>query len=160
MKILLLSDTHCKGPLTDRRLIKLISEHDFVIHAGDIASQAALTDFEAFGNFFAVAGNSDPWDIKQQLGTKRIIELGGVLIGICHGDHGYTRPHENAKRIFGNTVGVVVFGHSHMPFVENTEDVVYINPGSFFHPRGGSARSCAQLIIEGTKISTSHIKLE
>lgn len=159
MKILLLSDTHYKGPVTDPELIRLINKHDHVLHAGDIASHSALTGFLAFGNFFAVAGNSDPWDIRQKLGTKRLIELGGITFGICHGYSVTTNPLENVKKLFGNTARIVVFGHSHFPYIEETNEVMYINPGSVSLPRGGSKRSCAQIVIDGKKIEARHIKL-
>lgn len=159
MKILLLSDTHYKGPLTDNRLTKLITEHDFVLHAGDIACDSALADFMATGKFHGVAGNSDPFDIRHRLGTKRLISLGNTMIGLCHGYSLTQSPLDHVKKLFGNSNRIVVFGHSHVPYIEETNDVMYINPGSVSMPRGGSSSSCAQILIDGKKITARHIKL-
>jgi len=65
------------------------------------------------------------------LPLKEKIEIEGVKIGIYHG-HGIIRDAlANATAQFAqDPVDIILFGHSHKPFLEKKGNVTYFNPGS------------------------------
>jgi putative phosphoesterase len=70
----------------------------------------------------------------EQFGTSRVVEIGGVRIGLTHGHlgRGRTTP-ERARSLFASEpVDVVVFGHSHQPVwvPRSSLGPAMLNPGS------------------------------
>lgn len=43
--------------------------------------------------------------------------------------------------------GAALFGHTHIPFLDEGGDVILLNPGSPSQPRGGSKRCMGLLLI-------------
>ena len=92
----------------------------------------AIDLFEALAPLDAVAGNNDPDIIRERYGRKKVIEIDGVRIGMVHGDAGHERTtHGNAIAAFADqAVSVILYGHSHRPFVDRRGGVIVANPGS------------------------------
>lgn len=129
MKIGVVSDTHCL--LIPKQLIEDFKEVDFIIHGGDFCSLEDFKIFQGINPVKAVYGNMDDEDLCQILPRRQIIKCEGVSIGLCHG-HGRSRDAlDNAIQEFSSDeVDVVIFGHSHFPFKETINNVMYFNPGS------------------------------
>ena len=135
------SDTHV--PRRARRLppelLRVLREArvDHILHAGDLVDMSVLEQLSAIAPVSAVAGNMDGWDTALQLPRRRIVSLGGVAIGLTHGDEG--RGPDTPTRAFSvfadDEVAAVVFGHSHMPFCQWREGRLLFNPGSPTDPR-------------------------
>jgi putative phosphoesterase len=107
---------------------------DRVLHAGDITEAFVLDLLEAEAPLDAVAGNNDGPDLRVRLGLTKVVDIGGLRIGLTHGHDGpgRTTP-ERAWRQFaanGTRVDAIVFGHSHQPLVERRDGTWLLNPGS------------------------------
>ena len=129
MKIGVVSDTHSRA-LPKEMLIEL-SKMDLIIHAGDFCS---LKDYHAFTKLKetkAVWGNMDDPDVRKTLPRKEIMEYDGVLIGLFHGEGPPRKLMDVLQKEFKkDKVDVVIFGHSHQPFNQKINGVLYFNPGS------------------------------
>ena len=44
-------------------------------------------------------------------------------------------------------IGLVISGHSHQPLLASSDGVIFLNPGSVSHPRGGSKPSLAMVQV-------------
>jgi len=128
------SDTHIpsRGKAIPDIVLNAFEGVDLIIHAGDLIKDYVIYELEEIAPVYAVAGNNDDFYMQSKLGRKKILDVGGVKIGITHGDMGYAgNALKNAINIFKNdTVNCVVFGHSHAPHNEEIEGVLFFNPGS------------------------------
>lgn len=154
MRIGVLSDTHFtgtkksggwrsilgRGPETLEELIHCLEEVfadvEMVVHAGDITSQTVLDELKKFGPVEAVQGNMDRSKLSS-LPEERVLEIEGRKIGVVHG---WGAPGGIQQRIRSRfqDVDVIIYGHTHEPFNEIIDGVLFFNPGSptdnFFAP--------------------------
>ena len=62
---------------------------DAILHAGDICRPNVLNELSVIAPVFAVRGNRDLlWPGNWKLPTRRVVEFGGLWIGIVHGQPG------------------------------------------------------------------------
>jgi putative phosphoesterase len=132
--IFVISDTHLPVRARDYpdAFLKLLSDQDVVLHAGDHVSLEALRRLESFAQVYAVSGNMDDYKLSKVLPKKRIIELEGRKIGLFHG---YGTPWGLPSRVkneFADEKGldVIIFGHSHSPYNKMHGSTLLFNPGS------------------------------
>ncbi|MDQ3985320.1 MAG: metallophosphatase family protein [Actinomycetota bacterium] len=132
MKVVVLADTHTRG---FSRALPMgawpyIETADHILHAGDVVDPALLTELKAFAPVTVVMGNSDALDIRDWGATDEVeIDLGGVRVAMLH-DSGLSKGRRERMRKLFPDARVVVFGHSHMPFNEDTDGLLLFNPGS------------------------------
>lgn len=165
VRVGVISDTHVpeRARAVPDAVFEIFRGVDAILHAGDLNSLDVLARLEAVAPASAVAGNMDPPPLWRALGRRRVVELGGVRIGLVHGDEGRgpTTP-LRALAAFsvleGPPVRVVVFGHSHMPYARRHGDVLLVNPGSATNPRGGAKASVAILTL-GDAIAVEHVEV-
>ena len=136
-KILVVSDSH--GNNTNlRKAIKAFGDKgkqlEMLVHLGDI--QGSLEGIEQLVDcpVEAVSGNCD---FTPGLPGTKIISIGKEKALITHGHRygckmGTGTMRELAK---ANGAGIVLFGHTHMPLLENYQDMKIMNPGSISQPR-------------------------
>jgi putative phosphoesterase len=127
--IVVLADTHiprrAKG-LPDG-LGPYLERAGLILHAGDLLVEDVLYELEAYAPVRAVKGNVDGWDVRLP-GTLEF-EVGGVPVAMVH-DAGPKKGRRNrVQRLFPNA-RVVVFGHSHIPWLEDEDGLMLLNPGS------------------------------
>ena len=79
--------------------------------------------------------------------TQRVVEPSQILGAAGHDGHGRTTV-ERAVSHFPDA-GVVVFGHSHVPLIEQRGAVLLVNPGSPTDRRSQPRFSCARLTLDG-----------
>jgi putative phosphoesterase len=127
-RVAVISDTHL--PRGARRLpescLAELRAADAILHAGDIASVAALEELRALGPpVHAVLGNVDEPALAAVLPEELVVELGGVTIGMRH-------VAVSEKSLLERFPGcaAVVFGHSHRPVLERRGTAWLLNPGS------------------------------
>ena len=133
MKITVISDTHISkmGRELPRQILESIERTDMLVHAGDFTTINLVYYLEALTHIEAVAGNNDDIDILMHLGREKIIEVEGYRIGITHGEGMHSNVLQRVKRTFADEkLDIVIFGHSHIPFKEVENGVLYFNPGS------------------------------
>lgn len=119
-----------------------------ILHAGDIAMPRVLKQLEQIAPVAAVRGNRDWWPGLLRLPLQRILDFGGMRIGLTHG-HGnllksvwdkgryllrgarsFDYYAERAQAAFTGKVDAVVFGHNHAPMLKVRHGLLVINPGS------------------------------
>ena len=133
MKICVLSDSHYKlGDSTFVIDYLRKNNFDYIVHAGDIGDINFYNEIMDLASTYCVAGNCDNSYNQQYFGTRQALSLGQIKIGLIHGHQGKgDTPVERLQNIFRyDNVDVVVFGHTHEPFNEVVDSVLYFNPGS------------------------------
>jgi hypothetical protein len=135
MRIGLVSDTHLPrfGRRLPAALVAGLEGVDLILHMGDFTHPLAIPLFEAIAPVEGVAGNNDGPELVERFGWKRIVEAGGVRIGMTHGHwpDNRLRTVEKAVGLFEwDDLDVVCFGHSHVPCLEQRGALWIVNPGS------------------------------
>lgn len=132
-KIVIVSDTHIpmRAKKLPRVLVDACQHADFIIHAGDWQTMDVYFEFAAYAETDGVTGNTDPWDIADRFGQKKIIAFGDLKIGVVHGDGIRKTTEQRAFDAFKeDSVDIIVFGHSHIPIMHEIDGVMMFNPGS------------------------------
>lgn len=153
MKILVVSDTHGR----DKNLMEVlrrVKPLDALIHCGDVEGTEMQIRQAAECPCYLVRGNNDYFS---DLPREEIVTLGGCQILVTHG-HAYgvsfeTEVLEEEARSRG--VQVVMFGHTHRPFLEQKEGLTLLNPGSLSYPRQQGRRP-GFLIMEIDQEGVAH----
>lgn len=127
MRLGVISDTH--GYLR-REVFEVFAECDHILHAGDVGSPDILVELAAIAPVTAVYGNTDGFDLRQQLPKVARLQLEGMDIVVTHGDQlGQPTP-EGLNAAFPEAE-ILVFGHTHVPVLTLVDVVVTaMNPGA------------------------------
>ena len=126
MKIGIISDTH---GLLRAQVFEAFEGVEHVLHAGDVGNPDILTELAAIAPLTAVWGNVDGMEIRARVPEVARLELGGVRIAIVHGmQFGSPTPQKAAAA--HPDAGLVVFGHSHRPLIQQVGPTLAVNPGS------------------------------
>ena len=129
MKIGVVSDTH--SHIVPQQILDDFKNVDLIVHAGDFCSTADLKIFSKIKEVRAVFGNMDGLEIRRILPERDIFEADGLKIGLYHGHGSSEKILDFVKTEFKrDKVDIVIFGHSHQPFNEEINNVLYFNPGS------------------------------
>ncbi len=159
MLVAVLSDTHLRhGQTLPPWVWEYIENVDLILHAGDITTPELLLDLKNIAPVEAVQGNCDGWELTS-LPDKKVITCGDLRIGLTHGAFGKGRnTPERALSVFqGESVDAVVFGHSHIPYMEWEEGILLFNPGSPTDKRREPKYSIGILEVDGKEIKGRHI---
>lgn len=105
-----------------------------ILHAGDWVDEGVVDLFAEWAPVDGVAGNNDGLEIVRRFGRRKVLKLAGYRIGMIHGDGGRSTPN-TAFQAFCDadgkgTVDVILFGHSHIPYLERQGGMLLFNPGS------------------------------
>ena len=163
MRVAVVSDTHLPrfgrvlpGPLVRALEVERVER---ILHAGDWTAPFVVALLESVAPVHGVAGNNDPPDLAARLGTVRVVDLDGVLIGLTHGhlgSAGLATP-ERAAASLAHLPGLaaICFGHSHIPLVRAAPDggPLLVNPGSPTDKRRQPRFSWALLEVGGGAVA-------
>jgi len=147
--VAVVSDTHGNLPT---KLLTLIKNVDFIIHAGDFTSESIMKQLEKIAPVFAVRGNCD----RGVLGTLPLtlfFKREGISIALVH------RFYDLNLSSLPDQPRIVICGHTHVPFNSEVNGILYVNPGSPVSPRGGSEPSFCQLKLKNGNIKATIITL-
>jgi putative phosphoesterase len=134
LPVAVISDTHL--PRFAARLGELVTRvaaerPRLILHCGDLTTLDATAAFASIAPVEAVAGNNDGPEIVARYGRRKVVAAGAFRIGMIHGDGARGTTLGRARAAFaGERVDAVVFGHSHIPYVERHDGVWLLNPGS------------------------------
>jgi hypothetical protein len=155
-----LADTHLGDLATVNALARQLldgpfAEADAILHAGDLVIAAMENCFDGIP-VYAVQGNMD--DSKCGFPLKRILTVAGRRIGLIHGWGPPSAVPANVMSEFdSDNLDLLVFGHSHTPYLGYAGQTLLFNPGSATDHRG-YAENCSVGMVEiGPKISARHI---
>ena len=133
MKVLIVSDTHGRHGNFDRALEE-VGKIDALIHLGDVEGGEEYIKAMVDCPVYMVAGNND---FFLDLPSEELFLLSGRRVLITHG-HQYLvsmGPERLKEEARARQVDVVMFGHTHQPYLEMDWDVTVLNPGSLSYPR-------------------------
>lgn len=142
----ILSDTHRNtAPL--QKIATVLSECDFIIHLGDMASDARELAREYPEKTYVLAGNNDFWGGESEI----VLDAEERRIFACHG-HRYGVKSGTERLVAAakeHMCDIALFGHTHEAFVGEEDGVLLVNPGCMtrYSPRW----SYCYLVISGKK---------
>ncbi len=129
-RIGVISDTHVprfKG--IPEAVWQHFSAVERIIHAGDLSVLSVIHELETIAPVDAVQGNIETEEVILKLPIKREIMVGQCKIGIVHilGD---TKTHVRVAQHEFPDARIVIFGHSHIPYIQEHDGQLLFNPGS------------------------------
>jgi len=129
MRIGVVSDTHSKR--LPEKMLNDFKAVDLILHLGDLSDLSVYKKFSEMKPTKSVCGNMEDEELCSRFPRKEILEIENCRIGMFHGEGPPKKVLESVKRVFkDDKVDVALFGHSHQPFNETMEGVLYFNPGS------------------------------
>ncbi len=158
--VAVIADTHL--PRGGRRLpdgcLELLAAADLIVHAGDVASAAALRELEALGPVAAVHGNVDDEELRRALPARRVVEVERARIGVVHDAGPREGRHARLVAEFPDC-DAIVYGHTHLPELGRAGAVWILNPGSPTERRRAQRRSLIALEVDGRGLSPRLVTL-
>lgn len=156
-----ISDTHMfsRSRNLPKRLVQGLAGVDLILHAGDFTDLAVIPMLEKIAPLEAVAGNNDGSPIVKRFGYSKVVNIGGKRIGLVHGHLGPGRStEEKALRSFQEAqVDAIVFGHSHVPYLDTVNGILLFNPGSPTDKRFLAPKYSFGLLEISNTIKAKHI---
>jgi uncharacterized protein len=160
----IISDTHLpRGSrvLSDECLRRLMAA-DAILHAGDFMELAVLEFLQGIGPpVHAVRGNVDSAELQARLPLTRVVEAAGARIAMIHDAGPATGRLGRMRRRFGDA-SAVVFGHSHIPLLEEDEEdgFAIFNPGSPTERRRSPRHTMGEAVVSDGRVSFELIALD
>lgn len=102
---------------------------DLIVHLGDANTRDVLVELAELSPLLAVVGNNDEEDLQYTLPTTLRFTVGDRTFAAIHG-HGGRSAKDVAVERWAGKVDCVLFGHSHMPLIEQERGTILFNPGS------------------------------
>ena len=178
MKIGVLGDTHVPDLLAEipARVLDVLQGVDIILHVGDITRLSVLQQLEPIAQTFAVYGEQDSPEVKKYLQASQRLEFADRSIGLIHGDQAWnTHWLTRAQMRFSRTrrdqvlrafvlrefagVDVIVYGHTHAPYIKMHNGVLLFNPGTTL-PRAGQSGSVGMLEVNRNSLKGKIIPIE
>jgi hypothetical protein len=152
------ADTHSKPhPKARQRLAEL--QPDVILHGGDIGEPGVLDELAQVAPVLAVRGNIDAQvsEIPESLivelvNGENVMKLRLLLVHIAV--YGPKLRAEVARRATSERAGLVVCGHSHVPFIGRDRGISMFNPGSI-----GPRRFQLPIVLGHIEVAVSSVKL-
>lgn len=153
LKIGVLSDTH---GFLDPRVEKIFAGVDHILHAGDIGDAMIELELKFIAPVTVVQGNVDaglPFKLTE------IVTLAQKKFLIHHIVNPWALAETVAHQLAKQKPDAVIFGHTHRPFAQVLDGVLFFNPGYAGKPKLGAERSVAILQVVGREITHEFISL-
>jgi putative phosphoesterase len=139
MRIGVISDTH---DLLDSQILELFTGVEHILHGGDVGLPWLVLKLEEIAPVTAVLGNTD---VGISLRETEIVQLDGRKFLLHHIVNPHAPNDQLAARITREKPDVVIFGHTHKPFCQTIDDILYLNPGYAGRQRFNLRRTVAIL---------------
>ena len=159
MKVLVVSDSHGRHELL-RKAIGQEAPIDMLIHAGDIEGDidkilGPKREYEVH----AVAGNMD-WGTPKE--SVDVFDMGGHKVFLTHGHrHGVSYTLANLREAAEECgADVAIYGHTHMPALDEQNDILLLNPGSVAKPRQAGLKKTYAVIMIDDKSGRMTVKFK
>lgn len=124
-----------------------------ILHAGDIGAPEILEQLQTVAPVTAVRGNVDGGALARKLPLSEVIEVDGISIYLLHILEKLDLKPEAAG------FSAVIYGHSHVPKIEEKNGVLYFNPGSAGPRRFKLPVTVGKLRVDGEKVHAEIIEL-
>lgn len=132
MRAVVIADTHVPKRARDlpAEVWSAIDAADVVLHAGDWVDAALVAEVARRSRLVGVHGNNDGPDVRALLPEVARVTLDGVDVVVVHETGPATGRERRMDAAYGGA-GLVVFGHSHIPWDTTTPGGLrLLNPGS------------------------------
>lgn len=133
IRVLIVSDSHGNNENV-RKAVNKAGKVDMMFHLGDVGINYLEVERMCGMPTYIVAGNND---YNPALKKQVIIKVGNHTIYATHGH--LQGVHAGLDRIryaaLENGCDIAMFGHIHVPVLEELDDITIINPGSLTFPR-------------------------
>lgn len=156
MKILVFSDSH--HSLGNMYEAAEKEKPDQILHLGDHYEDAE--DLRAAFPRTAIQYVPGNCDYACDLPTERLLIFQNIRIFMTHG-HKYFVKSDLSRLIAAakaQNADVVLFGHTHIPYLENTENMTVMNPASC--GRGTGKPGYGRIVIENGSYTCKLIPIE
>ena len=133
MRIMIVSDTHGHHENLDIALERE-GKLDMLLHMGDVEDGEHYIEAVAECPVHILAGNND---FFSYLPGEKEIKIGKYRVLMTHG-HGYYVSMDTKRlrqEAYVRGVDIVMFGHTHRPYMDLDGEVIVLNPGSIAYPR-------------------------
>ncbi|NLZ81348.1 MAG: metallophosphoesterase [Clostridiales bacterium] len=133
MRILIVSDTHRRHENLEK-VLEQVGNIDLLIHLGDVEGGEDYIEAIANCPVEIIAGNND---FFSRLEKEKEIYIGSNKVLLTHGNYYYVSVGVENLRMDAVARGmdIVMFGHTHRPYLDISEKIVVLNPGSISYPR-------------------------
>ena len=152
------ADTHIprRAKALPRGLIPHLQSADLILHAGDLMDSGLLDDLADYAPTRVVRGNLDP----PEAGLPETLEFdfGGARVAMIH-DSGQKKGHRGRMRRRFPGARIIIFGHSHIPWLEDEDGLLLLNPGSPTDRRRQAEHTFALLRVDEGEVSAQILAL-
>ena len=163
LRLAVVADTHSHAHPDLARHLTAVAPHR-ILHAGDIGDRAVLAALAQVAPVTAVRGNIDAraTDLPDVVYVE-VRSAAGVLVKLLltHIAVDRTRVRADVGRLArANGAGLVVCGHSHVPFAAHDRGLTVFNPGSVGPRRFQLPIVFGVIEVTPTGVSMRHIDCE
>jgi uncharacterized protein len=151
IRVGVISDTH---GLLRPEVVEMLEGVEYILHAGDVGDINILHRLAIVAPVTAIKGNIDIKGPCAELSATDLVEIGGKSIYMLHNLFDLDIKPEAAG------IRVVVSGHTHKPYADEKNDVLYLNPGSIGPRRFRLPVSFAILHISEDDVRVEFVELE
>jgi putative phosphoesterase len=153
LRVAVVADTHSQPHPDAPRHLRALAP-DAILHAGDIGDLTVLDRLAEIAPVHAVRGNID--SRARELPDELVVDLGDRLrVYVTHiGVHGPRLVADVARRARAERAGIVVCGHSHVPFIGQDKGLTVFNPGSI-----GPRRFQLPIVFGSIELGADRVKL-
>ncbi|MCX7023308.1 MAG: metallophosphoesterase [Spirochaetes bacterium] len=159
MKLLVVSDTHGDVRYL-AAVLKRLKDVDLVIHCGDGAGDMERARHYGVSTppYIQVHGNTDP---AGSFPGITVASAASRRILVSHGHHLVSGDSIQSFVCAAKEAGAhaFFFGHTHVPFLERSDGVLVLNPGSLSRPRGGYEASFAVADVPEDPLAPMNVSL-
>ena len=133
-KYLAFSDSHGR----DESMLEVIGQYknelEGLFFMGDMEGSGDRLRNSIPGPTYVVRGNCDWYSQAPQF---QVIRLHGHTVAMTHGHRQHVNTGIDVLKYWALEQGadIVLYGHTHVPFVEQTSRLTVVNPGSISRPR-------------------------
>lgn len=162
MAVAVISDTHLPrgARVLPAACLARLRAADAILHAGDLIELSVLTQLEALGPpVRAVRGNVDSAEVQARLPLTRIVDVEGARIAMIH-DGGPADGRLGRLRRRFPDADAVVFGHSHLPLLEERDGFAIFNPGSPTERRRAPNHTMGMLTVRDGRAAFELVELD
>lgn len=133
MKVLIVSDTH-RNLRNFEKVLECEKNIDMLLHLGDVEDDQEYLEIIMECPVHIVAGNND---FFSDLPNEVVIQVGKYRVFMTHGHGYYVSAHTNRLKDAARSrhADIVMYGHTHKPDIDTSDDVIVVNPGSISYPR-------------------------
>ncbi len=152
--VVVLSDSHRNTEAFDK-LDTVLSECDYIIHLGDLVSDANLLARKYPQKTYVIAGNNDFWGGESEV----VLDIEQRRIFACHG-HRYGVRQGTARLVAAakeKLCDIALYGHTHEADIHEEDGVLVVNPGCL--TRWSLEKSYCYLVISGKKAVPTVVRI-